>query len=164
MARSGAAERPVRQPLLDRLVEGGGRGGSRPASRDASVRRLRASLLRDLEWLLNTRRRSEAADDDFPELEASLYNYGLPDISSMSADSPAVQQRLAREVQEALEVFEPRLAGVRVKVAEAEEGERRGIHLLIEGLLRMDPSPQRVRFDTVLEIASGRIDVRSRDG
>ncbi|MFW6192920.1 MAG: type VI secretion system baseplate subunit TssE, partial [Gemmatimonadota bacterium] len=81
-----------------------------------------------------------------------------------SADSPAVQQRLAREVQEALEVFEPRLTSVRVKVAGAAEGERRGIHLLIEGLLRMDPSPQRVRFDTVLEIASGRIDVRSRDG
>lgn len=160
MARSGPSERPVRQPVLDRLVDPEGA----PATREASVRRLRASLLRDLEWLLNTRRRPAAAGDEFPELRDSLYNYGLPDISSMSADSPAAFQRLAREVQSAVEIFEPRLSGVRVKLADTEEAGSRRIHLVIEGLLRMDPAPERISFDTVLEVASGRIDVRSQDG
>lgn len=149
----------VRLSVLDRLSEPAADEGWASPSWDASVRALKRSLFRDLEWLLNTRRTSETAPEDFSEVRRSVYHYGLPDLSSRSADSPEVRRRLRREVENALEIFEPRLTGVRVRLVE-EEGERvQRIHLRVEGLLKMEPEPERIAFDTVLDIASGKIDV-----
>jgi predicted component of type VI protein secretion system len=37
----------------------------------------------------------------------------------------------------------------------------RGIHFRIEGLLRMDPAPEPVFFDTLLEVSKGEYKVTS---
>jgi type VI secretion system protein ImpF len=145
-------ERAVRQSVLDRLLEEDEGAGSAGTPWSRSVARTKAALLRDLEWLLNTRRTVEPAPAWCPEVQRSLYHYGLPDLSSMSAGSEAVKRRLLRDVEEAVQVFEPRLARVRVALA---EGAEREVRFVVEGVLQMDPEPQRVSFDTVLETASG---------
>lgn len=124
-----------------------------------SVNRLKHSLRRDLEWLLNTRRIPEPAGDTFAEVQKSLYHFGLPDISSMSGDSPDVRRRLLRMVEETISMFEPRLAGVRVSLLESRDKGRRHLRFMIEGMLQMDPSPEPIAFDTMLEISSGKFHI-----
>ena len=61
MAR-GDADIAVTPALLDRLIDlDPGASSDPPATRNQSVRQLKVSLRRDLEWLLNTRRTPEEA-------------------------------------------------------------------------------------------------------
>ena len=155
-------ERTVQPSLLDRLTDLDPRTPADPRiTFSESVRRFKASLQRDLEWLLNTRRTPEPVPADwFEELPKSLYNYGLPDITSLSRDAMESRSFLVNHVENAIAVFEPRLTDVRISVVEAEgENFRRELRFHIEGTLRMDPTPEQVVFDTVLHFASGEYDV-----
>jgi type VI secretion system protein ImpF len=82
----------------------------------------------------------------------------------MGRDSREVRARLIRQVEEAVAIFEPRLAGVRVSLSESTDDGKRQLRFLIEGMLRMEPNPERVVFDTVLEISSGEYRVRGDGG
>jgi type VI secretion system protein ImpF len=149
-------ESRVRLSVLDRLVT----GTDGAASLSESVSAMRNAVRRDLDRLLNTRRIAEPATDAFPEVQKSLYHYGLPDITSLSGDSGTARRRLVRQVEEAIELFEPRLMNVRVSGMDTPaRADRRQIRFHIEALLRLDPDPERVAFDTVLETASGKISV-----
>jgi len=132
------------------------RGWREPSDWDASVEELKSNLLRDLERLLNTRESSTPATAPWVEVERSIYNYGLPDFASMSADAAATPARLHRAIEREIELFEPRLSDVRISRAEGEDGKDRKLRFVIEATLRLDPDPERVRFDTVLEMNSGR--------
>lgn len=125
-----------------------------------SVRELKRALRRDLEWLLNTRRIAEPPPEGFTELRRSGYIYGLPDITSLAAESMAARDWLRRQVEETVGLFEPRLAGVRVTVDTTEQNGRRELRFVIDGLLRMEPNPEQVVFDTVLEVTSATFEVR----
>jgi len=154
---SPAPERTVRLSVLDRLIDEAPReAADAPGTWESSLLELRERLVRDVEWLLNTRRITEPAPDSCPELQRSVYHFGLPDITSMAAseDSRAL---LARAVAECIELFEPRLTAVRVIAKETGEAAGRGLHFTIEALLRLDPSPERVVFDTIVESISGRV-------
>ena len=105
------------------------------------MRLLQASVRRDLEWLLNTRRTPEAADEEYPEVAKSVYNYGLPDLNALNWESSRDRTRLARAVQEALDIFEPRLRGIQVVPLEPVAGAPHVMRFQIEGLLEMDPAP-----------------------
>lgn len=158
-------ERSVQQSLLDRLTDLDPKSSvEAPPSWTASVRQLKASLRHDLEWLLNTRRIPTPAPEGFPELARSLFHFGFPDITSLGRDSKDVRVKLMRQVEETIELFEPRLAGVRVSLAESEDNGKRELRFLIEGLLRMEPNPEQVVFDTVLEISSGEYHVKGEGG
>jgi type VI secretion system protein ImpF len=147
--------RTAQQSVLDRLLEDDESAGSAGTPWSRSVTRLKASLLRDLEWLLNTRRTIEPAGPGHPEVQRSAYHFGLPDLTSLGAGSHEVRRVLLRQVEEAIQLFEPRLSRVRVTSAEDAPGGGREVRFVVEGLLRMDPEPERVTFDTVLEPASG---------
>jgi type VI secretion system protein ImpF len=142
--------------VLDRLIDERPDVGS---EWDASLEELKTGLRRDLEWLLNTRRTIVALPEGLEELTTSAFTFGLPDLTSMSKDDPETRARLLRLVQEAVERFEPRLGNVRVALMRAPSVEQRELHFLIEGVLRRDPSPEQVAFDTVLRIVTGEIDV-----
>ncbi len=109
MARSDA-DIAVTPSILDRLIDLDPRSpADPPASRTQSVRQLKASLRRDLEWLLNTRRNPDEVPETYEELFRSLYNYGLPDVTALSLNSPRDRQRLLRTIEVAIAIFEPRL-------------------------------------------------------
>ncbi|HKV72910.1 MAG TPA: type VI secretion system baseplate subunit TssE [Gemmatimonadales bacterium] len=154
----GEIERTVELSVFDRLLdEDPGTTAERAMSRAESIERLKESVRRDLEWLLNTRRTPETAPDTLEQLQRSLYHYGLPDVSSMSRDSPEVRNRLARLVEQAITAHEPRLDGVRVALAGGEKTAIGAVRFVVEAMLRMDPSPERVSFDTVLATGSGSV-------
>ncbi len=146
--------------VLDRLIDNELNLGSDPSiTRAQSMRQLKAALKRDLEWLLNTRRNPEAVTDSALEVERSLFNYGLPDVAAMSVHSMNDQKRLLRLLEETVALFEPRIVGARVSM-EAVAGTARILRFQIQGLLRVDPAPERVTFDTTLELATGDYQVK----
>ena len=154
-------EGPVTLSLLDRLIDQEpDRNLEPPMTRAQSLRELRAALRRDLEWLLNTRRTIEEPPESLREVERSVYNYGVHDTSSLYLRSPKDQEFLAKSIKTAINFFEPRLQAVSVSI-EPTTDEVHGIHFSIEGLLRMDPAPEPVFFDTLLEPTSGEYKVKS---
>lgn len=159
---STGTEPTVRLSVVDRLMQTG-EWDAVDATWVGSVEALKQALVRDLEWLLNTRRIAEPAPDAYPEVQRSVYHFGLPDISSRSADSLDVQQALSRDIEESIRIFEPRLTDVRVTVRQSEEKGSRLARFVIEAMLRMEPNPERVVFDTVLETPTGKFFVRGED-
>ena len=150
-------ERAVQPSLLDRLTDlDPAVPADPPTTREATARAFRASVRRDVEWLLNSRRTIVPAPDACPELRRSVYEFGLVDTTSISADHGG--EVLLDLLRDTLARFEPRLANVVVRAADGEgPAGTRPMHLrcVVEGTLLMDPSPEQVVFDTVLEVASG---------
>lgn len=166
MAR-GDSELVVTQSVLDRLTDhdSANQQPEPPLSRAQSVRALRASVRRDLEWLLNTRRIPEEAGEEFPESRRSLFNYGLPDFTTFSLAAVHDRQRLLRHLEETIRTFEPRLAAVNVVALETtNENVTRALRFQIEALLQMDPAPEQITFDTVLQLTSGEYQVKGERG
>jgi len=147
--------------ILDRLIDlNPDVSADPPANRSQSVRQLKAALRRDLEWLLNTRRNPDEVPEAYEELFRSLYNYGLPDVTSMALNSPRDRQRLLRLIEQTIDIFEPRLAATRVRAVENSGSGPRILRFQIEALLKMDPAPEQILFDTVLQLNSGEYQIK----
>ena len=152
----------VTTSILDRLIDmTPDAGADPPANRSQSVRQLKASLRRDLEWLLNSRRNPDEAPETYEELFQSLYNYGLPDVTSMGLNSPRDKQRLLRLIEQTIEIFEPRLTGTRVRALDNTGSGPRILRFQIEALLKMDPAPEQILFDTALQLNNGEYQIKS---
>ncbi|MFZ0319231.1 MAG: type VI secretion system baseplate subunit TssE [Candidatus Sulfotelmatobacter sp.] len=155
---------PVTLSVLDRLIDKDPKSSMEvPLTRAQSLRELKIAIKRDLEWLLNTRRTIDPAPDSAYETARSVYHYGFADISSKSLLSVRDQNELVRQMESAIAVFEPRLKRPKVRM-ERVEGGYRALRFVIEGLLCMDPAPEPVRFDTVLELNKGQYEVKGEDG
>jgi type VI secretion system protein ImpF len=158
MARK-SAQGGLLESVLDRLTD------TEPdnrhevgAGRAQSLRQLKASLRRDLEWLLNTRRIIVPVPEYAKELPYSLFVYGLPDLTSFSSQSERDQQELLQIMESAIGIFEPRLLSVVVTMMPITETTR-VLRFQIEGLVRGDPAPERVVFDTVFDPVNGQYQV-----
>jgi type VI secretion system protein ImpF len=155
-------ERTVQPSILDRLTDTDPRVSADPRTTYAeSLRQFKAAVQRDLEWLLNTRRSAPPETEDYDELRKSVFNYGLADITSISRDSPSARSQLLRFVEDTLAQFEPRLTNVQISIGELEgEDHRRELRFVVEATLRLDPTPEQVMFDTVLQFSTGQIAVK----
>ena len=154
MARS-ATETLVTQSVLDRLVA----VDEWPATRAQSLRFFKESLKRDLEWLLNTRMPPIRGIDGYPLAKASVINYGLPDISALGLSSASDNRRLRLGIETCLRNYEPRLIDIRVTLEGGDVADRR-LRFHIEGMMQLDPAPEEISFDTVLELTSGEYKVK----
>jgi type VI secretion system protein ImpF len=162
MARRDATG-PVTLSVLDRLIDRDPKNHSEiPLTRAQSLRELKLALKRDLEWLLNSRKTIDPAPDSARETVRSVYHYGFADISSKSVLSTRDHSDLMRDMETAIAIFEPRLKRAKVRM-ENVEGSFRTLKFVIEGLLCMDPAPEPVRFDTVLELGKGEYEVKGAD-
>ncbi len=149
--------------ILDRLLDNEPANRNEAAlSRSQSVRLLKASLRRDLEWLLNTRRIADDILEGYADLAKSVYGFGLPDFTSFSFANVKDRARLLRALEGAIRNFEPRLTSVKVLPLETstESGSKKLLRFQIEGLLKMAPAPERVSFDTVLQLTTGEYQVK----
>lgn len=153
-------QRPVQQSVLDRLLDADPYSTvEAPQTRSQSIRQLKAALRRDLEWLLNTRQCIEKADG-FTEVRASVFTYGLPDITSIRLESGQDEERLLRAMESAIQLFEPRLANVRVIAVNPLTKRSQELRFHIEGLLLLDPAPELIAFDTTLDVSRGDYEVK----
>ena len=57
--------------------------------------------------------------------------------------------------------YEPRIAAPKVQLVEdPRENLTRVLRFQIEGMLLMDPAPERITFDTVLQLSNGECEVK----
>ena len=154
---------PIGLSVLDRLIDPELKVPGLPLSRSRSLQKLRDAVRRDLEWLLNTRQPVEVAPEG-SQLQNSLYMYGLPDITSRSTKDSRDRQFLTQSIETAIARFEPRLMNVRVALVNTEGEKMPLLRFVIEGLLRLDPNPEQVSFDTLLQLSSGEYKVQGQAG
>lgn len=154
-------EAPIGLSVLDRLIDEDLRIPEKLLTRSESLRKLRDGVRRDLEWLLNTRFPVILAPPQ-SQLARSLYMYGIPDVTSMSAKNMADRQTLLQAMQDTITRFEPRIANARVSIAPDQDEKIPVLRFIIEGLLRVDPSPEQISFGAVVELASGECRVQSQ--
>jgi type VI secretion system protein ImpF len=127
------------------------------------VRGLKRSVSRDLEAMLNTRQ--EALDEipaEFAEVSRSLLTYGLPDFTSYSLMGTHDRARIRRQLEETIAVFEPRLERVRVTLEPPREHDR-ALRFRVDAYLRVEPAPEPVVFDTVLQLHTQEYVVQGQD-
>jgi type VI secretion system protein ImpF len=145
----------VTQSVLDRLMD----VDDWPATRAQSLRYFREALKRDVEWLLNTRRPPMENIGKFERARATMVNYGLSDITALGLSSASDQKRLRKALEQCLREFEPRLTDVVVTFEESQTADRR-LRFHVQGLMRINPAPEEISFDTVLELSSGEYTVK----
>ena len=155
MAR-GLGETTITISALDRLIDlEPDNRLENPLSRSQSLRLLKSAVRRDLEWLLNSRRIADGPEEGLKELNKSAYVFGLADLSTLTMASMADRNKLVRQVLSTIAMFEPRLMNVRLVLVESPDAGKKDVRLRIEAMLRMDPVPEPVQFDTVIELKSG---------
>jgi type VI secretion system protein ImpF len=148
------AEQPLVPSVLDRLIDFEPRVSTEPpASRPRTLAQWKESVKRDLEWLLNCKRSPEPVPIGLPHLERSLLTFGMPDLSASSLLNAHDQDSLRRAIETAIRRFEPRLTGVSVSRVQGLERDR-SIRFRIDAMLRIDPAPEPVTFDSVLQLTS----------
>lgn len=149
--------------LLDRLADD--EPGVTQESRDRrvlSVQRLREVVLRDLTWLLNAVNLTAVDDlEDYPEIERSVLNYGLPDMAGHTVsgvDLMELEQLLRRAIIE----FEPRILRdtLSIKLLFNEfEMNHNAMTFEIQGDLWAQPVPLHMYLRTELDLEIGTVKV-----
>jgi type VI secretion system protein ImpF len=151
----------VTNSVLDRLIDYEPElSREAPASRSKNLRQLKQSLQRDLEWLLNTRQIPGGIPSELKETRDSLGSFGLPDFTALSIENAEDQKFIKREIEETVRRFEQRLEGVLVSIEPVSANER-VLHFRIDARLKIDPVPEPITFDTVLQLGTGEYQVRS---
>jgi type VI secretion system protein ImpF len=139
------------------MVNNIGEVGDRKA---VSMRHLREYVCRDLGALLNCANLDAVVDlAAFPQVQASVLNFGMPSLAGRVARSTDPQQ-VAATIEVAIRRFEPRLSAVRVTPEMGEEGsETHVLAFRIEAQLWGHPVPQQLLLRTRVEVDSGSVHV-----
>ena len=160
LTRAGRAQ----LPLLDRLIDAEpSEPSDRPISAAAAMDALRASICSDLEELLNTRRRWRSWDPHLAELERSLVGFGLPDFASGAFNDPRRREELRLLIEACIGRFEPRIVSLKVTLIEATDKVSGTLRLRVDALLRADPAPEPIAFDTVVDLVTKNVTILEKE-
>jgi type VI secretion system protein ImpF len=144
--------------LLDRLLDADPGAAEMPSPTAAEA--LHFAVRRDLEALLNARRRRRPLPALLSELTSSVANYGIPDPASGAYTVPEMRVALAREVEATIRRFEPRLTKVSVSMVGPDDDVGGTLRLKVDAVLRADPVPESISFETLLEPVTRDVTVR----
>ena len=155
MARA-EANQPLIPSVLDRLLDDDpGTATELERSRNQVIRELKQSVRRDLENLLNTRWRCAGWPEDLDQLELSLVNYGIPDITGADLAGSRDRERFCRILERVISHFELRFKRVVVEMLDNTDPTDRTLRFRIDALLHAEPAPEPVVFDSALEPSTG---------
>ncbi len=150
----------VKLSVLDRLIDDHPEmERDRPLSATDALTVLRRAVRRDLEALLNARRRFAAIPKAYPELASSSFAFGLPDYTSGAMNDPTQREALRREIERCIRLFEPRLVQVSVALVPRADDLDATLQLRIDALLHADPAPEQISFDTIVNASTAEIEV-----
>ena len=129
-------------PLFDRFTD------TPQDSHPAALDQLRLSLRRDLTRLFNTRNALTIAQ--FMSETPNPFNYGMPDMLTLSAQSAPDLQRWELVVTRAIALYEPRLIQLRVKAAPVAL-KPAAVHVTISAMAQLSGQLCQFEFDTRLD-------------
>lgn len=157
-------EEPYARPsLLDRLLDlEPEQPGDRPLSPAQSLAAFRRGVQRDLEALLNARRRWRSWPAELDQLAVSSVGYGIPEFASGVLNDPAQRDRLCQEIETTIRRFEPRFARLRVVLMDHANPLEARLRLRVEALLRVEATDEPVAFETVIDTTAATVTVRDQ--
>ncbi|MCR4415611.1 MAG: type VI secretion system baseplate subunit TssE [Thermoguttaceae bacterium] len=151
-----APDQPLVPSVLDRLLDNEpGASRETPRSRHQVLRELKAAVRRDLENLLNTRVRFTTWPAHLTELEKSLVSYGIPDVTAADLGNARNRELFRRKLEDVVRRFEPRFKTVSISLLEPGDWTDRTLRFRIDALLRVEPVPEPVVFDSAVEPTTG---------
>lgn len=162
MAGSSSSE-VLRHSILDRLAGTGGNRGV--GDLRIGVEDLKDAVLRDLQWLFNTKRPLNLPLAGLEETRSSILNYGIPDFTQFSAINNEDSNEVCALMAEALRRFEPRLDPRTIVVERIHSEGLTGldVQFRIQGVLHVDPVRVPVAFDTHIEMDTGAVSLAAMD-
>jgi type VI secretion system protein ImpF len=142
--------------LLDRLLDDDpSQTRESEQQRIVSEQTIINSVIRDIENLLNTRCSPIDIPKSFTSLSASLIGYGIRDFSVENPETSIVRQKLCKEIESAIQRYEPRLKKAAVRLDR--RGKKKGrLYFIITGMLVVDPLNEPVSFDTFFDVGRNR--------
>ena len=151
----------VQQPLLDRLIDDAPDQPRDPTLSAAdSMAALRNAVRRDLEALLNARRRWRSWPPHMTQLTTSPIGYGIPDFASGAFSDARRREELRQEIEATIRRFEPRFLSVRVNLIDLQDRLETTLRLRIEAVVHAEPVPEAVTFDTLVDPTTDDVVVR----
>ncbi|VVM55606.1 type VI secretion system baseplate subunit TssE [Pseudomonas fluorescens] len=139
--------------LLDRLLDDRPHQSSEASSqRLCSLADYKASIVRDLEILVNTRQSLVANElEGFLNLSGSILDYGMPDFTSRSVLDPKDRLLIQRQLEKAISVGDRRFRSVKVQLLAQQTGQRM-LTFRVDAVLRLQDVTRQVSFDAVLQV------------
>lgn len=121
---------------------------------------LRATIRRDLAWLLNTTNFGALGSlDHYPEVQTSVLNYGVPDLAGKSLHGRTILER-AREIRHAIRTFETRLDPDSLSIEPVQGKEQlNSVGFVIHGDIRSAVRAMPVQFRTELDADTASVEV-----
>ncbi|HAD58570.1 MAG TPA: type VI secretion system baseplate subunit TssE [Planctomycetaceae bacterium] len=150
----------IRLSLLDQLLDDEPQNQREvPLDDVEKLRIIQLGIRRDLQDLLNTRFRCMAWPPDMEAMDDTLINYGIPDFTAASQNAAQESEFLLQAIRQAIDIFEPRLADVRISAQNNQEEHDRTFRFQIEATLLIEDSRHRVQFRSSVESTTGQFDI-----
>jgi type VI secretion system protein ImpF len=157
-------DQPLVLSLLDRLIDTHPElSRDPPFGRGQHLAVLRASIRRDLEELLNTRRRCIGWPDELRELDQSMVGYGIPDFTGSNMASENEQNAFLLDLERAIARFEPRFKFVEVSRLPNPDEFDRTLRFRIYAEMYAEPAPEPMMFESILDPLSRNFSVASTE-
>lgn len=145
--------------LLDRLTDLHPENSKESTSQQSmSQSQFKAAVIRDLGWLLNSVALDVCLDlDPFTEVQKSVLNYGLPDLSGHTSATIDVRS-VEKSIRAAILQFEPRIIRNSLDVtvhSNADDMSHNSLVFEISGEVFGQPSPFQVVLKSELDLECG---------
>lgn len=130
-----------------------------------SLQKLRECIIRDLTWLLNTGNLSQMQElDDYPYVEKSVLNYGIPDLAGQNVSNRDVAV-LESEIRRAIKIFEPRILPNKLQVRAIVSEDQMNLNAMvfeIDAEHWADPVPLGLLLRSEVDMETGAVSVTER--
>ena len=158
-------ERVLARSVLDRLLDASPDSENDPlVSLTGQIQEIRESIRRDLEALLNTRRRPIAPPSGLPELKDALVSYGVDGIVSANLVTDESKFALARAIERRIALFETRLSDVRVTILRNRDAGERTLRMRIQATFRLHDGMPPISFESTIDPSTQRFLVEAPRG
>jgi type VI secretion system protein ImpF len=139
--------------LLDRLLDDRPHQSIETSSqRLSSLADYKASIVRDLEILVNTRQSLVANKlEGFTNLTGTILDYGMPDFTSRSVLDPQDRLLIQRQLEKAITTGDRRFRNVKVQLLAQQIGHRM-LTFRVDAVLRLQDISRQISFDAVLQV------------
>ncbi|MBL8896675.1 MAG: type VI secretion system baseplate subunit TssE [Planctomycetes bacterium] len=152
-------ELALRMPLLHALIDEEPEKSVelRPSSKQ-QLRELRESVRLDLQNLLNTRHRCRSWPKELLELERSVFDYGIPDLSGAHLTSAARRKVFLEQLGTTIRRHDARFQSVKVESLDNPDPQDRTLRFRVEAMMRVETESETAVFDFQIEPVSRQVE------
>ena len=150
--------------LLDRLTDlEPEKSKESSSSQTMSQMQFKEAVIRDLGWLLNSVALDVCVDlDSYPQVQKSVLNYGMPDLSGRTSSSVDIQS-VEKSIKKTIHQFEPRIIrnSLKVKIhSNPDTMSHNSMVFEIAGAVFGQPAPFQVVLKSELDLELGEFELK----